>query len=108
LPAAQVRVSSYRCGKTAISAKGKEDLKAIAAKAMDTPGGLVRVVGNADSTGNAAMNQKLSDQRASAVTAYLARSGKLPQEKFISSSGMGESMEHDADATTESKSQAGA
>ena len=38
--------------------------------------------------------------------AYLARSGKLPQEKFISSSGMGESMEHDADATTDSKAQA--
>jgi outer membrane protein OmpA-like peptidoglycan-associated protein len=96
----------FASGKTAISAKGKQDLQDIAKQAMATPGGLVRVVGNADSTGNAALNQKLSDQRASNVTAYLIASAHVPHEKFVSSSGLGASMVHDVDNSEESKAQA--
>jgi outer membrane protein OmpA-like peptidoglycan-associated protein len=96
----------FASGKTAISAKGKQDLQDIARQAMATPGGLIRVVGNADSTGNAALNQKLSDQRASNVTAYLISSAHVPHEKFVSSSGLGASMVHDMDNSEESKAQA--
>jgi outer membrane protein OmpA-like peptidoglycan-associated protein len=86
----------FASGSTAINAKGKSDLKAIASQAMTIQGGLVRVVGFADTTGNAALNQRLSDQRASAVTAYLVSVG-LPPNKFVSSSGLGDATAQNDD-----------
>ena len=69
----------FASGSSAISAKGKEDLKAIAEKAKAIKGYRLAVVGRADTTGNAAANQRLSEARAAAVTDYLLKScGVLP------------------------------
>ena len=79
----------FASGSAAINAEGKQNLDAIAAKAMATPGALVRVVGHTDSTGSASTNQRLSNQRASAVTAYLLQQARLPPEKIATAGGLG-------------------
>ena len=88
---ARVRVY-FATGSAAINAKGREDLEAIAHQALATPAYVVRVVGHADSTGSAATNQRLSNQRASAVTSYLLTHGKLPAEKIVGATGLGASV----------------
>ena len=78
----------FDSGSAAISGKGMADLHAIAQQAHATPGALIRVVGFTDSTGSAATNQRLSGQRASAVTAYLVRNCNVPPEKIMSPAAM--------------------
>lgn len=95
----------FATGSAAISAKGMEDLRAFAQQAEATPGSLVRVVGHTDSTGNAATNQRLSNQRASAVTAYLVRNLNIPQEKIMSPAGMGSYVPVDEEASAGGKAQ---
>jgi OOP family OmpA-OmpF porin len=82
----------FDTGSASISAQGKNDLRAVAEQAVATPGYVLRVVGHTDSVGNAASNQRLSHQRASAVTAYLVRSLGIPSEKILSPSGLGEEV----------------
>jgi outer membrane protein OmpA-like peptidoglycan-associated protein len=85
----------FDTGKTTINAQGKTDLKAIAEQLAQTPGGLIRVVGFTDSTGSAASNQKLSNQRASAVTAYLLSECAVPGNKFASPAALGATLAGD-------------
>ena len=49
---------------TTLSASEKQQLKVLAASARDIKGYLVQVAGYTDSSGNAALNQKLSERRA--------------------------------------------
>jgi outer membrane protein OmpA-like peptidoglycan-associated protein len=79
----------FDSGKTTINADGAEALRSIAQQAQAIPGSLVRVVGHADSVGNAKANQRLSNQRASAVTAYLLKNAGLPPEKIATAGGLG-------------------
>ncbi len=79
----------FDTGSAKINAEGQQNLQAIAAKAQGMPGALVRVVGHTDSTGSAATNQRLSAQRASAVTAYLLQQANLPPEKIATAGGLG-------------------
>jgi outer membrane protein OmpA-like peptidoglycan-associated protein len=85
----------FDTGKTTINAQGKTDLKAIAEQLAQTPGGVIRVVGFTDSTGSASANQKLSNQRASAVTAYLLSECAVPGNKFASPTGLGDTLAGD-------------
>ena len=68
----------FASGSVAINAEGAQQLRSIAAQAAGISGASFRIVGHADSTGNAAANQRLSDQRASAVTAYLLKKCNVP------------------------------
>ena len=72
VPAGRTKVF-FAVGSAVINAEGKQELQAIAAKAkqLKTAYRLV-VVGRADTTGNAAANQRLSERRAAAVTAVPA------------------------------------
>jgi outer membrane protein OmpA-like peptidoglycan-associated protein len=79
----------FDTGSATISAKGKDDLQAFAHQATATPGYALRVVGHTDSTGSAATNPRLSQQRASAVTAYLVRTLNIPPERIMSPAGLG-------------------
>jgi len=98
---ASVRVL-FATGSAAIGERGRQDLQDIARQAASIPGSLVRVVGHTDSTGSAAANQRLSDQRASAVTGYLVRSAGVPREKMLAPTGMGEVAAADSDHTSAS------
>jgi outer membrane protein OmpA-like peptidoglycan-associated protein len=86
----------FASGKTALDAAGKQSLHTIATQAMAMPGASLRVVGFADSVGNATINQRLSNQRASIVTAYLVKACGVPHEKILSPSAMGATVANDA------------
>ena len=79
----------FASGSATISAQGKSDLAAFAAKAKATQDYLVIVTGFTDSTGNAAANQKLSAQRAAAVTNYLQQQQGLAPGRVKAPDGMG-------------------
>lgn len=79
----------FASGKTEISAAGKSDLMAFAAKAKATRGYQVSVQGFTDSTGNAAQNQALSKARANAVINFLQEQAGLSSNRVGSGDGMG-------------------
>jgi OmpA-OmpF porin, OOP family len=54
-----------------LSQQAKSDLSALATNAANAEGYLIQVAGYADSSGNAAWNEELSDRRAQAVVNYL-------------------------------------
>jgi outer membrane protein OmpA-like peptidoglycan-associated protein len=85
----------FATGSSKISAQGKSDLQAIASQGAAMPGALFRIVGHTDSTGNAAANQRLSSQRASAVTSYLLQNCSVPSNKIMSSTGLGQDVPMD-------------
>jgi len=80
----------FKVGSAAISPADKEQLKQLAANATSLTGYIVEVTGYADSTGNAAMNTKLSENRAKAVVTYLMQEGNVPVRHIIAPGAMGE------------------
>jgi outer membrane protein OmpA-like peptidoglycan-associated protein len=89
VPAGRTKVF-FATGSTAITEKGKQDLQAIAAQAKQIKGAYrLAVVGRADTTGNAAANQRLSEARAQAVTAYLQQSAGVSPANFIPPAALG-------------------
>jgi OmpA-OmpF porin, OOP family len=81
-----------------VDAKGKQDLQALANQAKQLNAYMIQVAGYTDSSGNAAYNQRLSDERAAAVIAYLQQSCGVPLFRVLSPAAMG--MSHAA-ATNE-------
>ena len=79
----------FASGSTAISAKGKSDLAAFAAKAKDTKNYMVVMQGYTDSTGDPAANQRLSTKRAYAVQNFLQETGGLAPGRVTAPDGMG-------------------
>ena len=80
----------FATGSTVISEQGKQDLQAIASQARAIKGAYrLAVVGRADTTGNAAANERLSEARADAVTAYLMRSAGVSPANFIPPAALG-------------------
>jgi len=76
----------------ALSAKAKRDLSELAKNAANVTGYLIQVAGYASTTGNAALNQKLSAERSTAVVDYLAETGKVPLRHILAPAAMGTSQ----------------
>jgi OmpA-OmpF porin, OOP family len=74
-----------------INAKGQQDLQALCAQAKQINAYMVQVAGYTDSSGNAAYNQRLSDERAAAVVAYLQQKGNIPLFRVLAPAAMGTS-----------------
>jgi outer membrane protein OmpA-like peptidoglycan-associated protein len=83
----------FKVNSAVLSDQAKKDLDAIAQKALAQKGYMVEVAGFADSTGKAAHNQTLSENRANAVTRYLEQQGNIPIHRIITPTGMGISHE---------------
>jgi outer membrane protein OmpA-like peptidoglycan-associated protein len=81
-----------------VDAKGQQDLQALCAQAKQINAYMIQVAGYTDSSGNAAYNQQLSDERAAAVIAYLQQKGGIPLFRVLAPAAMG--MSHAA-ATNE-------
>jgi outer membrane protein OmpA-like peptidoglycan-associated protein len=81
---------NFAVGKSTISAGDKAALAKLAKDAVGTTGYIIDVKGFADSSGQAAMNQQLSMDRAQAVIAYLIQDGKVPVRHIIAPGAMGE------------------
>jgi outer membrane protein OmpA-like peptidoglycan-associated protein len=79
----------FAVGKSAISAADKQALKQLATNAAGQNGYLIEVKGFADASGNAVMNQKLSEQRAQNVVAYLLQECNVPVRYVVAPGAMG-------------------
>ena len=81
---------NFEVGSSKISAKDQIELKELANTATRLKGYIIEVTGYADSTGNAAMNTKLSENRAKAVVTYLMQKGEVPVRHIVAPGAMGE------------------
>jgi OOP family OmpA-OmpF porin len=80
----------FNPGSSKISATDQEELKKLAQTATGLKGYIIEVTGYADSTGSAAMNTKLSEDRAKAVVIYLVQQGSVPIRHIVAPGAMGE------------------
>lgn len=80
----------FDTAKTELLPKSQAELDRLAAMLRDTPAMRIEVRGHTDSVDDDAFNQKLSDGRAAAVVAYLAKAGIAPGR--LQSRGFGESQ----------------
>jgi outer membrane protein OmpA-like peptidoglycan-associated protein len=89
----------FPVGSSTLSQEGKADLQTIATQAKQIKGAYrVAVVGRADTTGNAAANERLSQARADAVRNYLIRNQGISPAYFIPDTALGSaSIAHDPD-----------
>jgi len=81
----------FALNSSTISAEGEQELQTLAAQAKTIPSYRLVVVGRADPTGDTASNQRLSEARASAVTAYLLKSCGVTPERILPAAAVGES-----------------
>lgn len=80
----------FASGSTKVSAADEEALSKLAHSAVNLTGYIIQVKGFADSSGNAAMNQKLSMERAQNVIAYLIQNCNVPVRHIVAPGAMGE------------------
>ena len=80
----------FNVGSAKIAPADEEQLKQLAQTATGLKGYIIEVMGYADSTGNPAMNTKLSEDRAKAVITYLVQQGGVPTRHIVAPGAMGE------------------
>ncbi len=88
-------------GKVAIEPQYKPQLIQLAQKAVTVNGYVIQVKGYASSVGSAALNQKLSTERADNVTAFLEQQGHIPLTNLLAPGAMGTSRQVAPDTTSE-------
>ena len=81
---------SFQVGSSEISPDAQAKLKNLARSAVGLKGYIIEVKGFADSSGNALMNQKLSEDRAQAVVGYLIQQCNVPVRHIVAPGAMGE------------------
>ena len=79
----------FEVGNSKISASDQQELQRLAQSAVTRTGYIVEILGYADVTGTAAMNQKLSEDRAKAVVAYLIQQCNVPVRHIVAPGAMG-------------------
>jgi OmpA-OmpF porin, OOP family len=80
----------FKVGSAALSKEDQEQIKQLAQSAVGLKGYIVEVMGYADATGGAAMNTKLSEDRAKAVITCLIQQGGVPIRHIVAPGAMGE------------------
>jgi len=80
----------FTVGSSTISKEDQEVLTKLAETAAGLKGYIVEVMGYADATGSAAMNTRLSEDRAKAVITYLIQQGNVPIRHIVAPGAMGE------------------
>jgi OmpA-OmpF porin, OOP family len=80
----------FKVGSAKISPEDEEQLKQLAQTASNLKGYIVEVTGYADTTGSAAKNTKLSEDRAKTVITYLVQQGSVPVRRIVAPGAMGE------------------
>jgi OmpA-OmpF porin, OOP family len=92
-------------GKVTVDPKYTSQLTALAEKAKAINGYMIEVKGYASTSGSAAINQKLSEDRASNVTNILIQQGRVPLTRMLAPGAMGESEQVGNEKTTEGQAQ---
>jgi OmpA-OmpF porin, OOP family len=93
---------NFKVNSAILSLESRQQLDALATKALSTKAYMIEVAGHTDSSGSETKNFQLSQQRAEAVIQYLAVQHKIPVRRFISPMGYGKT-----DAIADNKSVAG-
>jgi OOP family OmpA-OmpF porin len=78
-------------GQVKVDPKYNSQLMALVEKSKTIEGYMIEVKGFASATGSTAMNQKLSEDRANAVTNILIQHGRVPLTRMLAPGAMGES-----------------
>ncbi len=91
----------FPTGVATLDAPAKADLDKLAQIAMSTDNYMIEVAGYASSTGTKAENQKLSDERATAVVLYLRNQKSVPMRRILAPAGYGAT--HPAASNTDSE-----
>ena len=92
-------------GKVNVDPKYNSQLMALTEKAKTTDGYMIEVKGFASATGSAALNQKLSEDRANAVVNILIQQGRIPLTRMLAPGAMGESEQIGNEKTTEGQAE---
>ena len=79
----------FPTGQSDLDAAAKADLDKLSQLALSTENYMIEVAGYASSTGTKEMNQKLSDDRSTAVVNYLRNKGNIPMRRFLVPAGYG-------------------
>ena len=92
-------------GVVKVDPKYNAPLLALVEKAKTYNGYSIQVKGYASSVGSAALNQKLSDERADNVTNILVQQGHVPLTNMLAPAAMGESRQVGNDTTAEGQAE---
>jgi len=92
-------------GKVDIDPQYKPKLLALAQKAKTVTGYVIQVQGYASKVGSAALNQKLSQERATNVIDFLEQQGGIPLTNVLAPGAMGTSDQVAPDNTTEGQAE---
>jgi OOP family OmpA-OmpF porin len=92
-------------GQVKVDPKYNSQLMALIEKAKTIEGYMIEVKGFASASGSAAMNQKLSEDRANAVTNILIQQGRVPLTRMLAPGAMGESEQVGNAKSTENETE---
>ena len=92
-------------GKAAIEDKYEPELMELAQKAEGVTGYVIQVQGYASKVGSAALNQRLSTERAANVTSFLEQNGQIPLTKMLAPGAMGTSEQVASNDTAEGQAE---
>jgi OOP family OmpA-OmpF porin len=84
---------NFANGRATVSKKDKDQLADFVKQVADTPGYMIEVQGFASTVGSAALNQRLSAERADAVLAIIQQTGVVPMTRILAPAAMGTSNE---------------
>lgn len=87
-----------------LDAEGKAALDKLASSTAQANGYLIEVAGYTSSTGNAELNQKLSEERAASVVHYLIENDNIPMRRIVVPAGYGKT--HPAAENTDKQGRA--
>jgi len=92
-------------GKVTVDPEYYPKLLALCQKAQTVQGYVIQVKGYASAVGSAALNQKLSQERAANVTEYLEQKGGIPLTNILAPGAMGTSNQVAPDNTAEGQAE---
>jgi outer membrane protein OmpA-like peptidoglycan-associated protein len=92
-------------GKTTVDPQYQTKLVQLAQQAKGITAYILQVQGYASAVGSAALNQRLSSERANAVTAILEQQGQIPLTNMLAPGAMGTSSQVDSDKTAEGQAE---
>ena len=92
-------------GKTEVDQQYFSKIQALAQKALTIKGYMIQVQGYASKVGSAALNQRLSEERAQNVIDYLEQKCNIPLTNMLAPGAMGTSQQVDSDVTAEGQAE---
>ena len=93
----------FPAAKSAVDPTYYPQLMGLAQKAQTVEGYMIQVKGFASASGSAALNQRLSEERASAVCNILLQQAHVPMSRMLAPGAMGESQANDTTTSDEAE-----